>query len=120
MARKDRSSLVCPLTNQFKDLYSCALNCRQKCIIYKDKVTLARLQEFVDKHPDYIIIGELMATKTKSTKEKRYWIVFGDNQYREVSEKEIMANPQEFIDMQIWDKPPNKYELVISLKRVKV
>ena len=119
MARKDKTSLVCRKTRQYKDIYSCALNCRDKCVLYKNKVTLAQLQEFVEKHPEYVITGELMATKASSPKEKRYWIVFGENQFKEVTEKELVANPQEYIDKQIWDKPPFKYELVISLKRVK-
>ncbi len=51
--------------------------------------------------------------------EKKFWIVTGENQYIEVTEKEIMKNPQKYIKKQIWQKPPFRYEVVVTLKRVK-
>ena len=114
---KDNTSLVCHKTRQYKDIYSCALNCRDKCDGYFEMVTLERLEEFVEKHPEYVITGELMAKPTPN--EKKFWIVDNNNLIQEVTEKEILENPKEYLDKQIWDRPPSKYEVIISLKRVK-
>ncbi|MCD4796319.1 MAG: hypothetical protein K8R49_04000 [Candidatus Cloacimonetes bacterium] len=51
--------------------------------------------------------------------EKKFWIVTGENQFEEVTEKEIMKNPQKYIKKQIWQKPPFKFEVVVTLKRIK-
>ena len=75
--------------------------------------------DFIEKHPDYILVGELMATKTEKPKEPTFWVVTGDNQFQEVTESEIMKNPQNYIDKQIWQKPPFKFEVVITLRKVK-
>ncbi len=76
--------------------------------------------EFIEKHPEYELVGELMAAeKAKKTKENTFWVVTGENQYEEVTEKEVMKNPQNYIDKQIWQKPPFRYEVVITLKRIK-
>ena len=62
-----------------------------------------------------------MATKkVEPTKnEKLFWVVDKDNHFKEVTEKELMENPLEYLQKQIWDRPPNEYELVISLKKKK-
>jgi hypothetical protein len=75
---------------------------------------------FIEKHPDYILIGELMPTKTSKPKEPTFWIVNADNQLSEVTESEIMQNPQNYLDKQIWQKPSFKYEVIITLKKIKV
>jgi hypothetical protein len=60
-----------------------------------------------------------MATKPVKPKELTFWVVSEDNQFVEVTEKEVMKNPQEYLGKQIWQKPPFKYEVVITLKKVK-
>lgn len=60
-----------------------------------------------------------MATKKTSKKEKRFWILNKDKTFTEVSEKEVLDNPQEYLDKEIWEKPPYRYEVVISLKRIR-
>ena len=75
--------------------------------------------DFIEKHPNYILVGELMATKSAKPKELTFWVVNEDNQYEEVTEKEVMKNPQNYLGKQIWQKPPFKYEVVITLKRIK-
>ncbi|MDO9577057.1 MAG: hypothetical protein Q7J16_04160 [Candidatus Cloacimonadales bacterium] len=75
--------------------------------------------EFIEKHPDYILVGELMATKTEKPKETTFWVVMGENQFEEVTESEIMKNPQNYLDKQIWQKPPFKFEVVVTLRKVK-
>ncbi len=78
------------------------------------------LLEFVEKHPEYKLKGELMpAKKIAEPKEKKFWIVGSDKKITEVSEKEIMDNPQEYLKKKIWDKPTYKYEVIITLKRIK-
>jgi hypothetical protein len=63
-----------------------------------------------------------MATKKKikdtdTKKIKYYWILNEDQKIQEVSEDEIINNPKEYLGQEIWDKPPNQYEIVITLKR---
>jgi len=57
--------------------------------------------------------------KTPQPKAKVFWVLDEDKKVIEVQEKEIMNNPQQYLDKEIWDKPPYKYEVVIALKRVK-
>ena len=120
--RNDRL-IVCPRTKQFTDIVVCAASCQNRCSIYRETITLEMLQNFIEKHPEYEIIGEIMPEKTKSkpqVKENKYWILDEQNVVEEVSEKMIMKNPQDYIGKQIWQKPPFKYDIVITLKRVKV
>ncbi len=58
--------------------------------------------------------------KTINKGEKKFWIVTGENQFEEITEKEIMKNPQKYIKKQLWQKPPFKFEIVVTLKRIKV
>lgn len=65
-----------------------------------------------------------MATKKKITdtdnsKIKHYWVLDEDRKVIEVSEEEIINNPKQYLSQEIWDKPPNQYEIVITLKRKK-
>ncbi|MDY6915889.1 MAG: hypothetical protein SVM86_06210 [Candidatus Cloacimonadota bacterium] len=60
-----------------------------------------------------------MATKKTSKKEKRFWVINKDKTFTEVSEKEVLDNPQEFLEKEIWEKPPWRYEVIISLKRIR-
>jgi len=115
--------VICPRSKQWTDLVVCAAGCERRatCEIYRKSITIEDLLEFIENHPDYEIKGEIMAAgKTTTTKtEKRYWVIYPDTTYKEVTESEIINNPQEYVDKQIWDKPPFKYEVVISLKRIK-
>lgn len=62
----------------------------------------------------------MAAPKKQTAKtEKSYWVIVGDQQFKEVTESELMENPREYLDKEIWDKPPNQYEIVISLKKIK-
>ena len=116
--KKKKTILVCPLTRQFKDIIVCAANCETKCKLYYSKVDIGILEKYVEKHKEYKIIGELMPTaKTKTL--NKYWVMNDDNTFNEVSEKELMNNPKEYLDKKIFQKPPFSYQLVVSLKRVK-
>ncbi len=119
--RKDNTSIICPRSRRFESIYVCAVNCRKKCQKYKSNITIKALLDFVQNHPEYVIVGEIMPTKkvVSTKKEKMYWVIEEENRFREVSEKELMENPIEFLNKQIWDCPPNEYELVISLKKKK-
>ena len=124
MARRfhnDNTSVICPRNKRFQSIFVCAVNCRNKCSVYKTNVNIKALLDFVQNHPDYVIAGEIMATKkVEPTKnEKLFWVVDKDNHFKEVTEKELMENPLEYLQKQIWDRPPNEYELVISLKKKK-
>ena len=125
MRRKKRNErlIVCPRTKQFTDIVVCAASCQSRCSIYRETITLEMLQNFIEKHPEYEIRGEIMPEKTKpkpKAKENKYWILDEQNLVKEVSENMIMKNPQDYIGKQIWQKPPFKYDIVITLKRVKV
>ena len=60
-----------------------------------------------------------MPSKTTKPKETTFWVVTGENEFTEVKESELMKNPQDYIGKHIWQKPPYKYEVVVTLKRVK-
>ena len=121
---KDKTTLICPLTRRFESIYVCALNCSDRCHLYINGITYELLEEYVNQHTDYEIKGEIMPTKKKITdtdskKVKSYWILDENQKVTEVSEDEIINNPKEYLSQEIWDKPPNQYELVITLKRKK-
>jgi len=119
VGRKSRDNIICPYTKQFQSLIVCAASCDKKCAKYKEKITFDILNGYIEKHPDYKIIGELMVTKKTDVKEKKFWVIKADKTFVEVTEKEIMNNPKEYLEKQIWEKPPYRYEVVISLKRIK-
>jgi len=119
--------IICPRNQQFKNIIACSAKCENHpfCKEYKAKIDLKILELYVEKHPEYKIIGELMPVKkaeksVEKKKEKKYWIMKADKTIAEVSEKDIINNPQRYLDKEIWERPPFKYELVISLKKVKV
>lgn len=60
-----------------------------------------------------------MAEKKSTQKVKKFWVLDSEKKVVEVEEKEIIDNPQAYIDKEIWDRPPYKYEVIIALKRVK-
>lgn len=121
--RTNKNLVICPRSKQWTDLVVCAASCerRLKCDIYKQHITIDDLLAFIEQHPEYELKGEIMAAgKTTAAKtEKKFWVIYPDKTYQEVTEKEIINNPQEYVDKEIWDKPPFKYEVVISLKKVK-
>ncbi len=124
---KNKTTLICPKTKQFIKIFVCALNCKNKCRKYINNIDLETFHNFVENHPQYEIIGEMMAKKTETKKakidkdemQKIYWVTYDDKTYEEVTETEIKNNPEKFLKTQIWDKPPYQYDLVISLKRRK-
>jgi len=120
--RENKNLIVCPKSKQYTDIVVCAANCENKryCEIYREKISLEILLEFIEKHPEYILVGELMPSKTTKPKETTFWVVTGENQFEEVTESEVMNNPQNYLNKQIWQKPPFKYEVVITLKKIKV
>lgn len=121
---QNKTTLICPHTKRFESIFVCAINCQNRCGLYLDNITLSILEEFVQQHPEYEIIGEIMPVKNvkdtdKKKKVKEYWIVDEDDRIEEVTLEEILKNPQLFIGKEIWDKPPNEYEIVVALKRKK-
>ncbi len=113
--------IICPKTKQFTDIIVCAANCTesQYCEVYKQKISLEILENFVENNPNYELKGELMASK-QIAKGKKLWILDKNDQVKEIDEKEVLENPKKYMDVQIWDKPTYKYELIIKLKRVRV
>ncbi|MCB5230653.1 MAG: hypothetical protein LHW55_03395 [Candidatus Cloacimonetes bacterium] len=116
------TNLICPLTKRFESIYVCALNCKHKCQLYIDSLHISVLEEYILQYPEYEIKGELMAVKKQTTsadtkKQKAFWILDNEGKVVEVIEQDIIDSPQDFLDKEIWDKPPNQYELVITLKR---
>ncbi|MBN2460009.1 MAG: hypothetical protein JXB60_00260 [Candidatus Cloacimonetes bacterium] len=118
--RENQHLIICPDTKQFTDLVVCAANCGHKCSKYRSFITYEMLLDYVEKHPEYMIIGEIMPTQKTSPKDvNKYWIVSKDNTLQEVSEDEIMKNPQNYLDKQIWQKPPYRFEIIVTLRRIK-
>ena len=120
--RSDINLVVCPKNKRHTDIIVCAASCedRKFCKEYRNKITNELLLNFIEKHPKYKLVGELMPTaKTVKKSENIYLVVSKDNQVEEVPEKEIMDNPQNYLKKQIWLKPQFHYELVVSLKRIK-
>ncbi|MBN1948325.1 MAG: hypothetical protein JW784_01145 [Candidatus Cloacimonetes bacterium] len=110
--------IVCPKTKQFTDLLVCAAACEGKCLIYKQSISFEMLLDYIEKHPEYEITGEIMATE-KTKNDQKYWILGEDKVVTEVTEKEIMKNPQNYLTKEIWQKPPFKFEVVITLRKIK-
>ncbi|MCF7911706.1 MAG: hypothetical protein K9M99_04200 [Candidatus Cloacimonetes bacterium] len=120
VGKKNRNLVVCPHNKQFKDLVVCAACCDKFCSQYIEGIKLVELQKYVEEHPEYKIIGVIMAgQKTAPSPKKLFWVIDSDKKVREVEEKEIINNPQAYLNMEIWDRPPYKYEVIIALKRVK-
>lgn len=125
--RRIVKSIFCPKKKRYESIYSCALNCKKKCEAYHNNITIGSLQKYCEKFPDYEIIGVLMPKKTTpkvvsdsaKPKEKLFWIIGEDNTYQEVAESEIIANPKEYLSKEIWEKPPNEFEIVIALRKKK-
>lgn len=120
--REDKNLIICPKSKQFTDIIVCAASCEDSryCEAYREKISLDILLNYVENHPNYKLVGELMATKKTSKKtEKTLWIMNDENKIEEITEKEVMKNPQDYMDVQIWDKPTYKYEVIIKLKRVR-
>ena len=61
-----------------------------------------------------------MAVKNQTKKAvTKFWIINAEKQVEEITEKEVMENPQKYLNVEIWDKPTFKYEVVIKLKKVR-
>lgn len=121
VTKRKKYLIICPKNKQFKNIIACAADCSQhlQCKEYRIRISLETLELYVAKHPDYEIKGEIMVEKKVQTSETKFWIIKEDKTLMEVTEKEIINNPQKYIGKEIWEKPPFKYELVISLKKVK-
>ena len=120
----NKTTLICPLTKRFESIFVCAINCHDRCRQYLENVDISVLEEFVQLHPEYEIKGEIMpvsknTSNTDKKKVKEYWIIDDENRVEEVTEEEVLGDPQKFFNKNIWDKPPNQYEIVVALKRKK-
>jgi len=74
--RENKNLIVCHKSKQYTDIIVCAATCEDKrfCKIYKEKISLQILTDFIEKHPNYILVGELMATKSVKPKELTFWV----------------------------------------------
>lgn len=119
--RKNQNLVVCPKNRQFTDLVVCAASCDQKmkCSAYTSQINVEMLMQYVIDHPEYEIIGEIMATKTKKVEKKILWVVDAEKKVSEVTEEEVMNNPLEYQNKELWDRPPYKYEVIVTLRRTK-
>lgn len=59
----------------------------------------------------------LTGTPNTKTKQKLFWVIEEAGQYVEVTEQDIVTEPQKFLGKEIYEKPVNQYELIISLKK---
>jgi hypothetical protein len=117
--RKGRMNVICPRNRRFENIMVCAASCREHCRVYRENITLDMLLHFIEEHPEYELQGEIMASKKQApvSSERKYWVVTDENHFEEVTETELTGNPKEYLDKEIWDKPPHQYELVIMLRK---
>lgn len=119
--KRVKKSLICPRTKRFESIYVCAANCKNRCFLYNQNICIEVLEQYIQLHPEYEIIGELMPEQKlkPKPKEKSFLTKNKDGLFMEVSEKTIINNPKEYMESEIWEKSPNQYELVVSLRRKK-
>lgn len=118
-------TIICHKSKRFENMIVCASQCLKRCDLFKRFFNINLLLEYIEQHPDYEIIGELMA-QAKSTvkntviantpKEKLYWVIT-DNTFEEVGESELIKNPVNYLGKVIFEKPKDQYELIVSLKK---
>jgi len=70
--------------------------------------------------------GVIMPTDKKSTvvappkssaPEKEYWIVLSEGNFVVATESEIIANPAEYLNKPMYEKPKDQYEVVVCIKK---
>ena len=118
--KKIKKSLICHKTKRFESIFVCAANCRDHCSAYAENICIEALEYYVQQYPEYEIIGEIMPqaiTPKKVKTEKLYLVKDADGKFSDVPEGEIMKNAKEYMNKEIWEKSPNQYELVVTLRK---
>ncbi len=120
--------ILCKKSKRFENIIVCTHNCFNRCDEYKKRFNLEIIQKYLETHPDYEMKGIIMATAKKtnekstssnknSKNEKIYWIINEDNQFVEVTEKEIINNPAEYLGKPMYEKPKDQYEIIVTIKK---
>ncbi|MDX9977558.1 MAG: hypothetical protein RBS16_05925 [Candidatus Cloacimonadales bacterium] len=124
----DSNNIICHKTKRFESMIVCASNCMTRCNLFKRFFNIKILLDFVEQHPEYEIIGEIMqeAKGTKKTGktagkpqqkiEKLFWVITEGN-FVEVTESELLNNPIPYLDKLIVEKPRGEFELIVTLKK---
>ncbi len=121
----DSHNIICHKSKRFENIIVCASQCLERCNLFKRFFNLEILLEYIEQHPEYEIIGELMAqvksntkpaTKGETTKQKLYWVIT-ENTFEEVTESELINNPVPYLGKVIFEKPKDQFELIVSLKK---
>ncbi len=117
-------TIICHKSKRFENIIVCASSCHQRCNLFKKFFNINLLLEYIENHPEYEIIGELMPqgkTSQKAQKEtlvkgKLFWVIT-DNTFEEVTEHELISNPANYLNKTIFEKPKDQFELIVSLKK---
>jgi protoporphyrinogen oxidase len=121
--------ILCKKSKRFENLIVCTLQCFDRCEQYKKQFDIELIKNYINNHPDYEMKGVIMPTSkkvaTKPTtvvsapvvKQKLYWIITDENQFVEVTEEEIINNPAEYIGKDMFEKPKDQYEIVVTIKK---
>jgi len=121
----DSHNIICYKTKRFENIIVCASQCLERCDLFKRFFSLNILQEYIEQHPEYEILGEIMAqsktttksnTKTETVKQKLYWVIT-ENTFEEVTESELINNPVPYLGKVIFEKPKDQFELIVTLKK---
>jgi|GEM_PF-856131 len=124
----DSHNIVCHKTKRFESMIVCASNCPTRCDLFRRFFNIEILLEFIEQHPEYEIIGEIMnetkktskaTVKAKANQEKLFWVIT-DNNYEEVTESELINNPVPYLGKQIHEKPRDEFELIVTLKKKQI
>ncbi len=118
------NTILCYKSKRFENLIVCSINCHNRCELYKQFFSIEMLNDYILQHPEYEIIGEIMA-QTKATtpknnsskpKEKLFWVIT-ETSFEEVTESELINNPVNYLGKVIHEKPKEDFELVVTLKK---
>jgi len=58
-----------------------------------------------------------VVTSKPGAPEKEYWIITGDGSFLSATESEIIANPAEYLNKPMYEKPKDQYEVVVAIKK---
>jgi len=127
---KNPEVILCHRKKQFANIIVCTTSCFDRCESFFNQFDIEIIKNYIETHHDYELKGVIMpipknttpvppkATQTSTTsKEKLYWVITEENQYVEVTESEIINNPAQYFGKEMFEKPRDQYEVVVTIKK---